>query len=279
MLGRNGVDVTISVLGAILLILVEGGPGALHVHELGFRSQVACLAVAAQPGVVHKGKFLAGTELVHHAPDVGLKGGLLLRVVRAGVGKGQGAHVVTAAVALELGVRGIPAVAFRIAFRGETVGVPVIVQLLGNVQGQQVADIHVPVAGEAVVANQLNIAQRQGLRHLCRGFPGAFHHGDGGLQRITVLGGVVTNYIAFHHVGAAHGQGGFLFLGFAEGIGPFYLAPLAGAIGIGHLDLPGQTGSRALRRFHRDGGHFLDGPCSFGGTAGCCQCSNKHYFG
>ena len=127
MLGGNGVNIAVTVFSAILLILVEGFPGAFHLRQFGLGSQIAGFTVAAQGLVIDKGKFLAGAQFVHHPPDIGLEGGLQLRILRTGIGEGQGAHVVAGAMAFELGGGAVPAVTLHVAFCGKAVGVPIII--------------------------------------------------------------------------------------------------------------------------------------------------------
>ena len=61
MLGGDGIDITVTVVGIILLVAVEVGPRAFQLAQLVFRGEVTCLAVTAQSLVIDEGALLTLT--------------------------------------------------------------------------------------------------------------------------------------------------------------------------------------------------------------------------
>ena len=267
MLGGNGVDVSVTIAPAVLLVLVERRPGAFQLAELGLRDEVPRLAVPAQLAVPDERHLLAGAEFVHHPADAAAEFVLEGRIVRAREGEREGGHVMARSVALQLRGRGIPAVGPGIALRGQAVGVAVVIQLLGDVQREQILHVQVAVRGEPVVADEPDAPERQrpGDRLLRRrgGFPR--HHRHLRLHREAVLRRIVSEDISRDGIGRSHRQGRLLFLGFPERVRPLHLAPFAGPVGIGDPDLVRQHRRRAFRGFDPD---FRDGADGFPGAAG-----------
>ena len=267
MLGRDGVKIAVPIAPAVLLVLVERRPSAFQLGELGLRDEVPRLAVPAQLLVPDERQLLAGAELVHHPADAAADLILEGRIVRARESECEGGHVVSRSVALKLRGRGIPAVGYGVAVRGQAIRVAVVIQLLGDVQREQILHVQVAVRGEPVVADEPDAPERQrpGDRLLRRhgGFPR--HHRHLRLHRKSVLRRIVSKDISRDGISRSHRQGCLLFLGFPERVRPLHLAPFAGTVRIGDPDLVRQHGRRALRGFDPD---FRDGADGFPGAAG-----------
>ncbi len=96
---------------------------------------------------------------------------------------------------LELGIRRIPAITLGIALGTESVGIAIVVELLGNIPGTDLADSFVAVVGESVVTINAHISEREGMSHLLsRCLIASCHHLDLCLDRITIVGSLITNH-------------------------------------------------------------------------------------
>ena len=60
---------------------------------------------------------------------------------------------------LELGIRRIPAITLGIPFGTESVGIAIVVELLGNIPGTDLADSLIAVVGESVVTIYAHISE------------------------------------------------------------------------------------------------------------------------
>ena len=140
-LGGDGVQIAVAVLLRVLLIVVEVGPGALHLLQFFLGSEVASLPVASQLLVPYKGTLLALPQAVHHLDDMRLDDGLLGWILTTGEGEGHGRHIVAGAVTLQFGGRRVPAVALGVALGREAVGVAVVIELLLHGQADQLVDV------------------------------------------------------------------------------------------------------------------------------------------
>ena len=60
---------------------------------------------------------------------------------------------------LELGVRRIPAITLGIALGTESVGIAIVVELLGNIPGTDLAESLITVVGESVVTIYAHISE------------------------------------------------------------------------------------------------------------------------
>ena len=254
-LGRDGVEVSVAVVGVILLIVVEVLPGALHLAQFRLGGEVAGFAVAAERFVVDEGTFLTGAQLVHYQADVFLQLCLLRGIGAGGEGHGHCAHVMSAAVALQLRGGRVPSVGFGVAVGGQSVGVTVVIQLLLHVQRQQLVDVHIAVVRQTIFSVDAHLVEGQRFcqwsgggggvvaaydLHLCR---------DGEAQ----CGGVVAGDVAAHLIPGAYGVLCSIGLGLlrgGSGIGPAYLAVLLGSVGVGHPQLVGQARCRAHGSLH-----------------------------
>ena len=164
-LGGNGVDVSVAVVGAVGLVTIEILPCAAQLSELALGRQVAGLTVTAQLLVVNKRHLLALAHLVDHILYVLLELLTLCLVRATGVGHGHGRKVMARSVALELRGGRVPSVAHGIAVGGQSVGVAVVVNLLARVEREQVVDVEVAVVRQAVFSNELHAPQGQRLSH------------------------------------------------------------------------------------------------------------------
>ena len=96
---------------------------------------------------------------------------------------------------LELGVWRIPAITLGIALGTESVSIAIIVELLGNIPGTDLADSLIAVVGESVVTIYAHICEREGMSHfLFRSLIASCHHLDLCLDRITIVGSLITNH-------------------------------------------------------------------------------------
>ena len=96
---------------------------------------------------------------------------------------------------LELGIRRIPAIALGIALGTETVGIAIVVELLGNIPGTYLTDSLITVVGESVVTIYAHISEREGMSHfLVRSLIASSHYLDLCLDRITIVGSLITNH-------------------------------------------------------------------------------------
>ena len=96
---------------------------------------------------------------------------------------------------LELGIWRIPAITLGIALGTETVGIAIVVELLGNIPGTDLADSLITVVGESIVTVYAHISEREGMSHfLFRSLIASSHHLDLCLDRITIVGSLITNH-------------------------------------------------------------------------------------
>ena len=262
-LGGYGVEVAVAVPLRVLLVFVKGRPRAFHVFQLLLRGEVARLPVAAERVVPHEGLLLTGTQFVDHACDIGFEYRLLLRVLGHGISLGDGRHVMAGAMALELGVGRVPSVGSGVARCGHVVGVAVVVELLGHVPGAYLLERLVAVVAEPVVA--VDGHRRQGKRHgllTDGGWLRLTDHPDDSLYGVAIVGGVVTDHIAFEPVAHAGGMAagiGFVLLARQRSIHPPYLPVFGTAVTIGHPQAVRQTGRRADGALHAHRLHLPDG--------------------
>ena len=159
MLSRNGIDIAVTIQFWVLLILIKSSPGALHLSEFCFRSEITSLPVALQFLIIYKGAFLAFSELIHHSGDVLAEDGFLLWVSCHGVCLCDCRHIVTRSMTLELGIRRIPAIALGITLGTESVGIAIVVELLGNIPGTDLTECLITVVGESVVTIYAHISE------------------------------------------------------------------------------------------------------------------------
>ena len=241
MLCGDGVQVSVAVLCRLLFVAVEVGPCALHLAQLLLRCKVACLPVTSQLLVPHECPLLALTQAVDHLHDVPAQHVLLGFVLTAGKGKGHSRHVVARAVSFQLGGGRVPSVGLRIAVGRQSVGVAIIIQLLLDRQGEEMVDVEVAVPGEAVLAVDAHLVQRQWLGHNDSRFPGIrlflFHHLHLCRYGIAVRRGVVAYDEAAHLIFTTHRIHLGVGLGFLcslRGVHPSHLPVLAAAVGIRH---------------------------------------------
>ena len=96
---------------------------------------------------------------------------------------------------LEFGIRRIPAITLGIALGTESVGIAIVVELLGNIPGTDLADSLITVVGESVVTIYAHISEREGMSHfLFRSLIAFSHYLDLCLDRITIVGSLITNH-------------------------------------------------------------------------------------
>ena len=200
MLSRNSVQVAVAILPVVLLILVEVLPCALQLPQLVLRGEVACLPIAPKLVVPHESTLLTAAQLVDHHLDVLAKAALFSLILTTGIGHRHRRHIVSRSVPLQLCRRRVPAVGHRIALRREAVGVAIVIQLLLDVELEQVVDVQVAVPGQAVVALQPHLVQRQrlGLGLARRYIPGTVSHFDTRHNRIALRRRIVTRDVALH---------------------------------------------------------------------------------
>ena len=95
----------------------------------------------------------------------------------------------------ELGIWRIPAITLGIALRAQTIGITIVVELLGNIPGTDLTDSLIAVVGESVVTIYAHISEREGMSHfLFRSLIASCHHLDLCLDRITIVGSLITNH-------------------------------------------------------------------------------------
>ena len=99
-LGGDGIQVTIAVLLAFLLVAVKIGPGALHLLQLLFGGEVAGFPVAPQLLVPHEGALLTLAQFIYHRLDVLAEDRFLVLILATGEGEGHGRHVVAGTMTL-----------------------------------------------------------------------------------------------------------------------------------------------------------------------------------
>ena len=193
MLSRNGVDIAVTILFRMLLILIKSSPGSLHIPEFSLRSEITSLPVALQLLIIYKGHLLILSQLIHHSGDVLTEDGFLLRIGCHGVCLCDCRHIVTRAMSLEFGIRRIPAIALGIALGTESVGIAIVVELLGNIPGTDLTDSLITVVGESIVTIYAHISEREGMSHfLFRSLIASSHHLHLCLDRITIVGSLIT---------------------------------------------------------------------------------------
>ena len=108
---------------------------------------------------------------------------------------------------LELGIWRIPAITLGIALGTESVGIAIVVELLGNIPGTDLTDSLVAVVGESVVTINAHISEREGMSHfLFRSLIASSHHLDLCLDRITIVGCLVTYHKTTYFILAACGM-------------------------------------------------------------------------
>ena len=108
---------------------------------------------------------------------------------------------------LELGVWRIPAITLGIALGTESVGIAIVVELLGNIPGTDLTDSLVAVVGESVVTINAHISEREGMSHfLFRSLIASSHYLDLCLDRITIVGCLVTYHKTTYFILAACGM-------------------------------------------------------------------------
>ena len=96
---------------------------------------------------------------------------------------------------LELGIWRIPAITLGIALRAQTIGITIVVELLGNIPGTDLTDSLIAVVSESVVTIYAHISEREGMSHfLFRSLIASCHHLDLCLDRITIVGSLITNH-------------------------------------------------------------------------------------
>ena len=96
---------------------------------------------------------------------------------------------------LELGIWRIPSIALGIAFRAQTIGITIVVELLGNIPGTDLADSLITVVGESVVTIYAHISEREGMSHfLFWSLIASSHYLNLCLDRITIVGSLITNH-------------------------------------------------------------------------------------
>ncbi len=127
MLGRNGIDVAISIASTVLLVLVERTPCPLHRPEFLLRSQVACFAVAAEYGIIDEGEFLTLAHFVNHPLYAAFQFSLQTCIISACIRKGKSREIVAGAMTLEFRCRRVPSVGPSITIFRKTVCIAVVV--------------------------------------------------------------------------------------------------------------------------------------------------------
>ena len=270
-LGRDGVEIAVAILLGVLLVFVESLPGTLHLTKFCLRGEITCLPVALQVLVIYEGTLLALTEFVHHTGDVFAKDCLLLGIGSHGISLCDGRHIVARAMSLELGVGRVPTVRFCVALRGKTVGVAVVIELLGNVPGTNLTDCLVAVVGEAVVTVHGHVGEREGVRHLLLGNLIALsHHLHLCLDGITVIGRLVTDDETTHLILGAYAVLLNVSLRLLIGertVGPAHLAIFGVTVRVGYPNKIRKTRGSALWTIHRYRRHLGDGAVNSG-----CMC-------
>ena len=159
MLSRNGIDIAVTIQFRVLLILIKSSPGALHLSEFCLRSEITSLPVALQFLIIYEGLLLTLSQLIHHSGDVLAEDCLLFRISCHGVCLCDCRHIVTRSMTLELGIRRIPAIALGITLGTESVGIAIVVELLGNIPGTDLTECLITVVGESVVTIYAHISE------------------------------------------------------------------------------------------------------------------------
>ena len=96
---------------------------------------------------------------------------------------------------LELSIWRIPAITLGIPLCTESVGIAIVVELLGNIPGTDLTDSLITVVGESVVTIYAHISEREGMSHFLFWSLIAFsHHLDLCLDRMTIVGSLITNH-------------------------------------------------------------------------------------
>ena len=159
MLSRNGVDIAVAIKFRVLLILIKSSPGALHLSEFCLRNEITSLPVALQFLIIYEGLLLTLSQLIHHSGDVLAEDGFLLWVSCHGVCLCDSRHIVARSMTLEFGVWRIPAITLGIALRAQTIGITIVVELLGNIPGTDLTECLIAVVGESVVTIYAHISE------------------------------------------------------------------------------------------------------------------------
>ena len=108
---------------------------------------------------------------------------------------------------LELGIWRIPAIALGITLGTESVGIAIVVELLGNIPGTDFANSLITVVGESVVTIYAHISEREGMSHfLFRNLIVSSHHLDLCLDRIAIVGSFITYHKTTYFILAACGM-------------------------------------------------------------------------
>ena len=164
---------------------------------------------------------------------------------------------------LQFGVGRIPSIRTGIALGAETVGVPVIVELLGHVPTDDLPDGHVAVGGQAVVTVDGYICQWYGMGYrLNRQNVGCSYDLDCGLDRKSVFRCLIADDETIHGIAASGGillVVSLLLFGHFSGIGPACLAIFGLSVGVGDPHLVGKTGCGTCRTLYQNGFDRLNG--------------------
>ena len=248
--GWDGIQIAVSILGILFLMLVKGLPCTLHLAQLGFGGKIACLPIASQGIAPHERTLLALAQLVHHTTDTATQGIFGRGIVGTGKGKGKSRHVVTRAMSLQLGGRRVPSVSYGISVCRQTIRVAIVVELLAHVPTENRTDGQIAVTGQAVFSLHRHKVERKRFGHgLLRGdIIHILAHLDLRFDRITLGGGRVAQDIPLHTIfttsrieaGICH-----LLLCSQSTVHPFDLTELSRMVTICHPQLIRQTGHRA----------------------------------
>ena len=271
---RDGIHVAVAIVPVVLLVFIEGSPGALHLFQNGLWSIVACLEITSQRVTPHEGAFLTLPHLAYHAcyplvqfllhvDGLSVVESHLVLFACSGVGMCQCREVVARTMPLQFCGRCVPSAALRVALRGESVGITVVVELLRDVKREQHAHIQVTVAGQSVFPREAHLAQWQrfGLdtgRYGC----GILHNHYLCINGVSLRCIVVTQDESPDGILCACrcslGIGLPTFLCHIA-VAPPYLSPFLCPVTVGHPHLPGQTRSMSRARLYADSLHSFDG--------------------
>ena len=264
MLGGNGIDITIAIFLRMLLVFIKSRPRAFHILQFLLRRKVARLPVASKGVAPYKSLLLTGTKFINHPRDVLLEDCLLLRVLRHNICLGQGRHIMSGAMAFEFCIRRIPSISNLIAFRRHIIRITIVVELLRHIPGANSSNSLIPILRKAVVAINSHIGEREGLGNLFLLFIVRYRH-DLNLCRdgIAIVGSLVTYYISFQLIVAAHwmkSDVGLCLFSRERRIHPPHLPPFRIAILIGYPHAIGQLRRIACRTVYLYGHDTLYRP-------------------